>query len=330
MDKPVIAITIGDPAGIGPEVAMKTALSEEVRRVCRPFLVGTLSVVERHASWCSLDADIRPAPSVSDLEFSEEVLPLLDMGEGTIEREELGRPDARWGGLSMAYVEHAARLCLSGDIAGMTTAPICKEAIRAAGYRCQGHTDYLGSLCDRDDYVMMLVGGGIRTALATVHISLRSVPVELTKGKVLNAIEKGAAGLKRLGIERPRIAVNGLNPHAGEGGAFGDEEERIIAPAVEAAKEAGYDVTGPLPPDTSFWRMLKGDFDLVVSMYHDQGLIPLKTLAFDTGVNVTLGLPIVRTSPDHGTAFGIAGQGRADPASSIEAVKLAARLAASK
>ena len=330
MNKPLIGITIGDPAGVGPEVALKAALSGDVQGVCSPFLIGTLSIVERHAEWLGITKRIVSIPEAAGLPSGEGEIAVLDTGEGAIEKGDLGRADGKWGKLSMSYVERAAGLCLSGDIAAMATAPICKEAIHAAGFRFEGHTDYLGSLCGRDDFVMMLVGGGIRTVLATVHVPLRSVPEVLTSRKVLNAVEKGNAVLIRLGIERPRIAVNGLNPHAGEGGAFGDEEAAIISPAIEEAGAMGLDVTGPLPPDTSFWRMLKGEFDLVVSMYHDQGLIPLKTIAFDRGVNVTLGLPIVRTSPDHGTAFGIAGQGKADPASMIEAVKLAARLATSK
>ena len=308
---------------------MKAALSEEARRACRPFLIGTLQIIERHAVWLGIEGEVRSIGGAGELPSEDGVIAVLGVGEGAIEKGDLGRADGKWGKLSMSYVERAAGLCLSGDIAAMATAPICKEAIHAAGFRFEGHTDYLGSLCGRDDFVMMLVGGGIRTVLATVHVPLRSVPEVLTSRKVLNAVEKGNAVLIRLGIERPRIAVNGLNPHAGEGGAFGDEEAAIISPAIEEAGAMGLDVTGPLPPDTSFWRMLKGEFDLVVSMYHDQGLIPLKTLAFDRGVNVTLGLPIVRTSPDHGTAFGMAGRGKAAPASMIEAIKLAARLAGS-
>ncbi|HDL63859.1 MAG TPA: 4-hydroxythreonine-4-phosphate dehydrogenase PdxA [Proteobacteria bacterium] len=213
-----------------------------------------------------------------------------------------------------------------GEVSALITGPINKEGIHRAGYKFQGHTDYLAYLTGTDNYAMMLIGGDIRVVLVTVHIPLAEVSSSLNKEEIVRKIYLARDAMLRFGIGEPRIAVAGLNPHAGEGGAFGREELDIITPAVEECRGEGLLVQGPLPPDTLFYKMLQGEYDVAVVMYHDQGLIPLKMLAFDRGVNITLGLPFVRTSPDHGTAYDIAGQGKANPDSMIEAINTACLL----
>ncbi|MDP8236117.1 MAG: 4-hydroxythreonine-4-phosphate dehydrogenase PdxA [Candidatus Erginobacter occultus] len=239
-----------------------------------------------------------------------------------------GKIDPAWARAAMEAVARGVELVMDGTADGLVTAPLNKEGIRRAGYPFQGHTDYLASLTGGADCRMMLSGGGIRVVLATVHVPLKEVSGLLSREGIVRTILLAREAMVRFGIARPRIAVAGLNPHAGEGGLFGNEEDKLISPAVAECRGQGMDVSGPLPPDTLFYQLARGRFDVAVVMYHDQGLIPLKMVAFETGVNITLGLPIVRTSPDHGTAYDIAGQGIADPASMIEALKVASRLAA--
>jgi 4-hydroxythreonine-4-phosphate dehydrogenase len=235
------------------------------------------------------------------------------------------RPSAASGRASVQYVEKAVDLAQQGAIDAITTAPINKESIALAGYTHPGHTEILAERTGTTKKVMMLAGGPLRVALVTIHVGLAEVPGLLSAEKIFDTIRITNEALVNLfGVARPRIAVCGLNPHAGEGGRFGSEEARLIQPAIERAQAEGVDCSGPHPPDTVFHRAAKGSFDAVVAMYHDQGLIPLKLLAFESGVNITLGLPIIRTSVDHGTAFDIAGQGIANPDSMVEAIKLAA------
>jgi 4-hydroxythreonine-4-phosphate dehydrogenase len=286
--KPRVAITVGDPSGIGPEVAAKAAADPRVLAACEPIVYG------------SPDAS-RFAPGVLSGEAGRAAYDII-----------------------VRAVDDARR----GVVQAMATAPVNKEAFRLAGLPWSGHTDLLAHLTGAPHVAMMFHSEALRVVLATVHIALADVPRALTAASLEATIGLTARELPRFGIPRPRIAVAGLNPHAGEHGLFGGEEQTAIRPAIEACRKRGIDVDGPFPGDTVFVRARRGDFDIVVACYHDQGLIPVKLVAFGHAVNVTLGLPIVRTSVDHGTAFDIAGKGVADPESMIAAVLLAARLAA--
>jgi 4-hydroxythreonine-4-phosphate dehydrogenase len=288
--KPRIAITVGDPAGIGPEIAAKAAADERVRAACEPILYGP-------------PADVAFAPGVLS----------ADAGR------------AAYDAICAAVAD-----ALSGEVAGIATAPINKLAFARAGLPWKGHTDLLAHLTGSTQVAMMFWSDPLKVVLATVHVPLRSVPEVLTRDVVDSTIDLTARELPRFGLHRPRLALAGLNPHAGEGELLGQEDERTLRPAIEAARARGIDIKGPFPGDTVFVRAAAGDFDAVIACYHDQGLIPVKLLAFGHAVNVTLGLPIVRTSVDHGTAFDIAGRNVANPSSMIEAVLLAARLASSR
>jgi 4-hydroxythreonine-4-phosphate dehydrogenase len=245
-----------------------------------------------------------------------------------LSQQRYGKPETSSGRAMAAYISWACDVCIAGDAAGMVTAPINKQALQAAGADFPGHTELLAARCQVEDVVMMLAGERLRVCLVTTHCALREVPQRLTTQRILKTIRIVSASLqKQFGLKRPRLAVLALNPHAGEGGLFGDEEKRHIAPAVAAARAEGIVASGPHSADTLFWFAVQGQYDAVICMYHDQGLIPLKLLHFDDGVNVTLGLPIVRTSVDHGTAYDLAGTGQASPASLIAAVKMAAVMA---
>ncbi len=315
---------MGDPAGIGPEVTLKALRSPEVVEAASPLIVGTPSVFR----------DLLPPGTsfpvyrnAAEVDWEVEGIKVLRVGEEPDELPPPGKIDPAWAGVAMECVEAGVKLALEGLVAGLVTAPINKEGIHRAGYDFQGHTDFLAHLTKTEDYAMMLAGDGIRVVLVTVHIPLSEVSRALTSEKIAAKIRLAHRAMAGWGIGEPRIAVAGLNPHAGEGGAFGKEEAEIIRPAVELCRGEGLKAEGPLPPDTLFYRLSRGEFDVAVVMYHDQGLIPLKLVAFDRGVNLTLGLPLIRTSPDHGTAYEIAGQGVADPRSMIEAVLTACRLA---
>ena len=284
-----VGITMGDPAGIGPEIARKAATDARVTKVCEPVLYGP-----------SNDRQERFAPGVLSAEA--------------------GRAACR-------AIERAVIDALAGRIDALATGPIHKEALALAGFEWRGHTELLANLTGAGEVAMMFHSVPLRVVLATIHVPLSAVPRLLTQGRVENTLALAASELPRFGVPRPRLALAGLNPHAGEGGLIGTEDRDVLAPAVEAARQRGLDVSGPHPADTVFRQAVDGRFDAVIACYHDQGLIPVKLLAFGTAVNVTLGLPIIRTSVDHGTAFDIAGQGVADPSSLIEAVRLAAQLA---
>jgi 4-hydroxythreonine-4-phosphate dehydrogenase len=288
---PRIGITAGDPAGIGPEIAKKASADPRVLEVCTPVIYGPVS-----------DDDLAA--------FAH------------------GRVSAEAGRAAYDAIVQAVQDARKGTIAAVATAPINKEALNAAGLPWPGHTELLAHLTGARRVAMMFYTETLRVVLATVHIPLRAVPAALTRARVEETIELAAAELPRFGIATPRLALAGLNPHAGEHGLMGAEEEEVLAPAVSACRSRGIEIEGPHPADTVFVRAARGDFDAVIACYHDQGLIPVKLLAFGRAVNVTLGLPIIRTSVDHGTAFDIAGRGVADPSSLVEAVRLAARLAA--
>ncbi len=307
----VIALSMGDPAGIGPELALKAAADRTLNDIARLVVVGSERVLKKHASMLGLPFGLS-GPTLIDVEIPG------------IEGVELGRPSAAGGKLAIACVEAALRLVQDGRADALVTGPINKVAVGLAGFPWAGHTDFLQERTATEDVVMMLVGGGLRVGLVTHHIPISEVSSLLTTEKILSALRIMHADLGRyFGLERPRIAAAGLNPHASDGGRFGDEEVRIIQPAIERAREEGIDCDGPHPPDTLFVPVMRQRYDAVLAMYHDQGLIPLKMLAFGRAVNLTLGLPIVRTSVDHGTAYDIAGKGVASTDSLVEAIKLA-------
>ncbi|HEX5070039.1 MAG TPA: 4-hydroxythreonine-4-phosphate dehydrogenase PdxA [Vicinamibacterales bacterium] len=288
--RPLVAITTGDPSGIGPEICAKAIRDPRVVLACRPVLYGPQS-----------DADVAAFP--------------------------VGRVDAAAGRAAYDSIVAAVDDVRAGRADALVTAPINKEAFAAAGLDWKGHTDLLAHLCGVKDVAMMFWSERLRVVLATVHVALRDVPAALTESRLLETIRLTAKSVPRFGLAAPRIGVAGLNPHAGEGGLMGREEEDVIRPAIAKAAADGITVSGPFPADTLFVRAARGEFDVVVAAYHDQGLVPVKLLAFGRAVNVTLGLPIVRTSVDHGTAFDIARQGVADEGSLVEAILLATRLA---
>jgi 4-hydroxythreonine-4-phosphate dehydrogenase len=324
--KPILAITMGDPAGIGPEIVVKALASARLWRVCRPVVFGRLPVMEAAAR--AIGGGIGFVPVGATLSTATRSrCPLVETGPEHDRIPPVGRVSAAGGRAAIEAITLAICLALDRRVDAIVTAPISKEAIRASGNPFPGHTEMLAAFTGARRHAMMLVGGPLRVSLATIHVPLAQVPSLITAAGVRDVIELTWDAVRRFGLRRPKIAVCGLNPHAGEAGMMGDEERRIIAPAVRAMAKKDIPVSGPYPADTIFFRAARGEFAAVVAMYHDQGLGPLKTLAFDTGVNLTLGLPIIRTSVDHGTAFDIAGTGVASPKSLLAAVELAATMA---
>jgi 4-hydroxythreonine-4-phosphate dehydrogenase len=383
-----LAITMGDPGGIGPEIILKAINSPEVRKCCAPIVIGDESVMEEATGLLKHPLKLRIIKSPKDskpakglIEVIEVIPPLMHRDFNFMSfpqsrpesiRDSGGResltpsfplnlrgmkggyrtsrndnirlalahefrkkgkklfeknvPTSESGRAAASCIQKAVQLALNKQVDGIVTAPISKEALKMAGLKWPGHTEMLAALTGTKDYAMMLIGGPLRVILVTIHTALRNVPDLITRQKIVRTIRLAKRACEMLGIKRPRIAVAGLNPHAGETGIFGDEEIRKIIPAVREAVKGGIPVSGPHPPDTIFHRAYSGDVDIIVCMYHDQGLIPLKMIAFEKGVNVTVGLPFIRTSPDHGTAYDIAWRGIADPSSMIEAIKLAAKL----
>jgi len=318
-----IAVTIGDPGGIGPEVLVK-ALPDPGLRGCVPIVIGDLRVMQEAVERFRSPLRIAVIESADEARPAPETLWLLEAG--TLPAYARNRPDAENGAACVRYIRRAVALALDGAVDAVVTAPVSKESLKLAGLHWPGHTEMLAELTGTKRYAMMLVGEPLKVVLVTIHTALKNVPGLITKGRVLETIRLAAKACAMLGIENPRIAVAGLNPHAGESGIFGDEERVEIMPAIDEAHKQGISVEGPSPPDTVFFRAYHGAVDMVVCMYHDQGLIPLKMLAFEKGVNVTVGLPIIRTSPDHGTAYDIAWKGIGNPSSMIEAINMAIRL----
>lgn len=325
MPKPIIAITMGDPAGIGPEVTLKALSHDEVRDLGRFLIFGDANILHREAKRLDLKIKLINLSDINQAIFPPNAVEIINLTILNPTHKD-GIPSAETGDAAFKYIKSAALAAIKGDIGAVVTAPISKEALNMAGHNYPGHTEILADLCKTEDYAMMLAGPHLRVVLCTIHVPYAKVPSLLTRELVSKTIRITHESLSRYLGKRPRIAVAALNPHAGEGGIFGKEEVDIIRPAVDEALSRGIDVSGPHPPDTLFHYAAKGDYDAVVCMYHDQGLIPLKLLDFEKGVNVTLGLPITRTSVDHGTAFDIAGKGVADPSSMIEAIKMAAEM----
>ena len=314
MQKPKIALTLGDPAGIGPEIAAKICLDEEIRAACELILVGRCKVLEAGAKAAKL-----------------ELPPVQLIEAGPDAQTTPGKPSREAGLQAGAFIETAARMCLDGRADAMVTAPISKYSLQLAGYQDTGHTTMLARITGTERPVMMLAGSKLRVVLATIHCSIREMLERLDRKTIVEVGKVAHDSLTRLlAFDKPRIAVAALNPHAGEEGLFGDEEQTIITPAIDELKSMGIQASGPYPPDTVFWRAVNGDFDLVLGMYHDQALIPLKLLHFEDGVNVSLGLPIIRSSVDHGTAYDLAGKGLANPASLKAAIMIAVEMAINK
>lgn len=366
-DKPIIAITMGDPSGIGPEIIVKALLAPDVFRICAPLVIGDRRALERALAVCGSAINIHETAAPEDARtVPENGIALLALSHLSEADMEYGAPSVAAGDAVYDYICRAAELCLGGRVAAMATAPISKEAMHRAGHDYPGHTELLAELCGTDNFVMMLAGDVLRVSLVTIHEALSDVPRLVTFQQVLKTIRITAEGVARLtGKEAPKLAVLALNPHCGEGGKFGGEETDVIAPAIAAARQEGIDAEGPLSADTLFHLILKhyaesnfaaeagGEegatqaymsirqgapddanelmrqksaplYDGVVAMYHDQGLIPLKMLHFDDAVNITLGLPIIRTSVDHGTAYNLAGTGKASEKSLLAAIRMAA------
>lgn len=340
--RPVLAITMGDPAGIGPEIIVKALAEARLYDMCIPVVIGDVSVMEHAASRIvKSSATLHTVQEPRDAKGVPGTIDLYPLEGLNLTNFELGKLDARCGNGAFQAVKTAIELALDGKVDGTVTAPINKEAIHLAGHNFDGHTEIYAKLTDTKSYSMMLADGQLRVAHVTTHMPLVKVSQALTVERILEVIRLGNEACCTLGIDKPRIGVAGFNPHAGENGIFGTEEQTVIGPAVLQAQQEGIDATGPFPPDTIFCKAAGGGFDLAIAMYHDQGHIPLKIKSFIyddatgawsgmTGVNVTLGLPIIRSSVDHGTAFENAGKNVASCQSMVNAIEYAAMLTAGK
>ena len=329
-DIPLIAVTMGDPAGIGPEILLKALSREEIYRVSKPLVLGDVDLLKSVSKQIgSLSFHVIATPNeVTGRPGVVEVIPVSTLNKDSCMP---GEPTRDGGKAMVDYILKAVELTTGSQVSAMVTCPINKGLMHLAGYTFAGHTELLAHLTHSADYVMMLAGERLRVALATTHCALRDVAQRLTKDMIVKTVMITSQALEEyFAISRPRVAVAALNPHAGESGLFGREDTEIVQPAVEEAQKQGLIIEGPLPADTVFYHAYKGQFDAVVALYHDQGLIPLKLLHFTDAVNITLGLPIVRTSVDHGTAYDIAGKGIADPSSLVAAIKMAARIAGTR
>jgi 4-hydroxythreonine-4-phosphate dehydrogenase len=330
MTLPVVAITMGDAAGVGPEIVVKALDRPEVYDRCRPLVVGDARRLARAVDLTGTRLEVRAVDGPEDARFTRGTVDVVDLAciPDDLPFGELS-PVAGEG--AYRFIEAAVRLATSGRVDAICTAPLNKEALHAAGHVFPGHTELLAELTGTEEVSMLLNAPKLRVIHVTTHLGLIDMVNRIEPGLVERTIRRGHDTLVKAGIEHPRIAVCGINPHAGENGLFGyGEEEEKVAPGIVAAREAGIDAVGPLPADTIFFRAGRGDFDLVVAMYHDQGHGPVKVLGIEAGVNVTVGLPVIRTSVDHGTAFDIAGTGVADEASLVEALRQAADLAPSR
>lgn len=335
---PVIGISAGDPAGIGAEVTVKALNDPEIAAICKPIIIGDAEVIAKAIAEAGLDLRLNAIKNPSEAIHEPGIVNVLDMARLKPGEHQYKKATASQGQAAYDYIAKNIGLALAGEVDATVTAPINKEAINKAGCHHAGHTEIYAALTGTKDYCMMLAEGDFRVAHVSTHVSLRDACDAVKKERVLKVIELAVSALRKMGIASPRIGVAGLNPHAGENGLFGREELEEIIPAIEEARKKGINASGPVPPDTVFTKMAGGLYDLVVVMYHDQGHIPVKMKGFKfdektgrmgavAGVNITLGLPIVRVSVDHGTAFEIAGEGRANPESMIDSIRLAASLA---
>ncbi len=328
--KPVIAITMGDPSGIGPEIIIKALGDPAIYEKCSPFVIGSEGVLKKTAQNLGATPAIHKNPDLRSFAPEKEKLYLLDPDPEFIEFSP-GMPTTRGGKAAGRYIEKGAELALKGEIDAITTAPINKETLKNAGYPFPGHTEFFASLSKTEEFGMMLAGGPLKIIFVTIHEPIAKVPSLIKKERVLKTIRLLSREMRNLfGISSPMLGIASLNPHGGENGLFGEEELKEIIPAVQQARSEGIQLSDLLSPDALFYKAYHGEYDAVVVMYHDQGLIPLKMIAFKESVNLTLGLPFIRTSVDHGTAYDIAGKGIADPSSLKEALFLAAKLSLKK
>jgi 4-hydroxythreonine-4-phosphate dehydrogenase len=327
--RPLLAITMGDPAGVGPEIVIKALARPVVHERCRALVMGDARILQRAAD---IVAPSGPAPRFEvvrrpgDAQFDDDAITVLDLANAPPADCPIGQVSAASGRASVEYVFAACDLALQHEVDAMVTSPINKAAMNLGGHAYAGHTELLAARTKAGKVSMLLVGPSLRVVHVSTHVALEEAIGRVTRQRIGEVIDLAAQACRALGIETPRIAVAGLNPHAGEGGLFGSQEARDIVPAIEEARSRGLDVSDPQPPDTVFLRASRGAYDIVVAMYHDQGHIPMKLLAFDEGVNVSLGLPIIRTSVDHGTAFDIAGTGRARDESLVAAIDVALQM----
>jgi 4-hydroxythreonine-4-phosphate dehydrogenase len=327
MSRPIIVITMGDPAGVGPEIIMRSLAHPELYRSCRPLVIGDAGRLLKAAALVDSALGVRAVSGPGDARFQHGTVEVVDLGLVPADLP-FGQVSAVAGEAAFRYIERACRLVMAGEADAICTAPISKEALHAAGHRYPGHTELLAHLTGTPEVSMMLTAPRLRVIHVTTHMGLLDAIARIEPGLVERTIVRGRDTLVKAGIADPHIGVCAINPHAGENGLFGrGEEAEKITPAIEACRARGWAVEGPLPADTLFFRAGRGDFDLVVAMYHDQGHGPVKVLGIEAGVNITVGLPVVRTSVDHGTAFDIAGTGKADERSLLEALRQAVELA---
>jgi 4-hydroxythreonine-4-phosphate dehydrogenase len=335
--KPIIAITMGDPASIGPEIAVKALLNNEVQSICKPVLVGDASVFEQIIQKLKLEAAVHAISTVSEAAFKTGEIDVIDLKNVDTDKLAFGEISAMAGNASFEAVKTVIELAMKGEVAATVTGPINKKSINEAGHHFAGHTEIYAHYTGTSKYAMLLVEDNLRVIHVSTHVSLRQACDLVKKERILQVIDLLQTGMKQLGATNLKIGVAGLNPHAGDSGLFGTEDDLEILPAVQEAKRLGYDVEGPVPPDTLFAKAITGAYGGVVAMYHDQGHIPFKLAGFKwnavkkrmdsvKGVNITLGLPIIRTSVDHGTAFEIAGKGIASPDAMVLAIKCAVQL----
>jgi len=326
--RPILALTMGDPVGVGPEIIVKALADARIYHVCRPLIIGDLPALERARLALDPALKIHLADRPGAGRYQSGTLDLMALSQLAPHDLEFGRPTPASGKAMVDYILTAIDLALAQKAAGMVTAPISKIAMKLSGYDYPGHTELLAEKTQTPEFAMMLAGGDFRVILVTIHCALSEVPQRITKAGLVQLFHLASRALDRdFGLKGVPLGVAALNPHASEEGMFGFEEAEIIIPAVQEAQAAGLAVEGPFPADTLFWRHYQGEFSAIICMYHDQGLIPLKLLHFMDGVNVTLGLPIIRTSVDHGTAYDLAGTGKAAPDSLKAAILMAAEMA---
>jgi 4-hydroxythreonine-4-phosphate dehydrogenase len=325
--KPIVGITMGDPAGIGPEIIIRALCQERIWKRCVPVVLGAPGILRKAMNGLGLALPVHMIREKCEIPGTRSVN-VLQCTEENLDRVQWGRLDPRCGRAQVDFIRTGVDLALAGWIQALVTCPIHKKGLASADVSFPGHTEMLASWTETEEYAMMLVGEHLRVAPVTLHAPLKEAISALTGDHIQRVVRLTHRALKDwFAKDAPRLGVAGLNPHAGDEGLFGDEETRIILPAVAACRDAGIDVEGPFPPDSIFRQAIEGRFDAVIAMYHDQGMIPLKLLDRDNGVNLTLGLPIIRTSVDHGTAYDIAGQGIASEGSLLAAIELAAALA---
>ncbi len=328
---PIIGITMGDPTGIGPEIIVKALSGKGPFQACRPVVLGDRQVMLKTIEMLGLSTAVEVIDQIPEEGYAPRKIFLIPVTHLDPSSLRFGKPDKACGEAMVRYIQEAVKSVQEGKLNAITTCPINKYAMNDAGYPFHGHTEFLAHLARSPSVAMMFLGSRWKVVLVTTHLPLKEVPKSITRPRLLSILRIADEGLKRyFAIARPRIAVLGLNPHCGEEGLLGEEEEKEILPAIAEARSLGWNVEGPFPADSFFDLSGRSAFDVVISMYHDQGLIPMKMLDFREAVNFTLGLPFIRTSVGHGTAYDIAGKGLADPANLIEAIRMASHLSRSK